>query len=36
MQLMDHHIQDMLNAKLINGDEAGRCRDEKNLPKKTL
>ena len=33
MQLMDQHIQDMLNAKLINGDEADRCCVEKNLTK---
>ena len=41
MQLMDQHILDMLNAKLINGDEAYRCCVDKKafeqyLPKKKL
>jgi twitching motility protein PilT len=41
MQLMDQHILDMLNAKLINADEAYRCCVDKKafeqyLPKKKL
>jgi len=41
LQLMDQHILDMLNSKLINGDEAYRCCVDKKafeqyLPKKKL